>query len=278
MTMRLNLGTILKNQVRSSLSESDNTDAPLTGARENAKLRIGYDSSLRYFPDKADVKNRVNSMMANIHKHMKTTTPPRKAVPAIPGPIAQISSPPSLTKSTSSKKIRRIRGGGVGGLASGKTPVLPISQIKARMNRQSQQVMRRGYSEIGPKSFSNQRRIREVMLQKTVLENMLLQHKRLQRDRQTIASDIQRMRQDLDRIKNKLDTSLQTLNSTRTLYTGLGKGKKGSAIVALSSHVIKDASGSTRSAGGKARSAAAKLGNVTMKRQHAAAAKRRSRL
>lgn len=207
------------------------------------------------------------------------TSPPRKAVPAIPGPIAQISSPPSLiSKLDSSKKIRRIRGGGVGGLTNSKSPVLPISQIKARMNRQSQQVMRRGYSEIGPKNFSNQRRIREVLLQKTVLENMLLQHKRLQRDRQTIASDIQRMRMDLDRIKNKLDTSLQTLNSTRTLYTGVSKGKKGAAIVALPTNVVNDAPGSTRSAGAKARSAASKLGNVTAKRQHSAAVKRRNRL
>ncbi|ALC39439.1 CG7164, partial [Drosophila busckii] len=73
------------------------------------------------------------------------------------------------------------------------------------------------------KNFANQRRIREVLLQKSVLENMLLQHKRLQRDRQTIALDIQRMRQDLDKIKNKLDTSIQALNSTRTMYNGMSK-------------------------------------------------------
>jgi len=102
--------------------------------------------------------------------------------------------------------------------------------MKARINQQSQQVMRRGYTDLSPKSYTNQRRIREVLLQKSVLEDMLLQHKRLQRDRQTIALDIQRMRQDLDKIKNKLDTSLQSLKSTRTLYSGFNKGKKGSLL------------------------------------------------
>lgn len=72
MTMRLNLGTILKSKVKSSLSESDNLEPPLAVAKANARLRLGYDNSVRYFPDKADVKNRVNSMMANIHQHMKS--------------------------------------------------------------------------------------------------------------------------------------------------------------------------------------------------------------
>lgn len=201
------------------------------------------------------------------------TTPPRKAVPSIPAAIAEIPPPPSVTKlaTSSSKKLRRIRGGGINPMPAAKTK-LPLSQVKARLNRQAQQVMRRGYTELGPKSFTNQRRIREVLLQKTVLENMLLQHKRLQRDRQTIALDIQRMRQDLDRIKNKLDTSLQALNSTRTLYTGIAKKNMGSP------DVNPDGLGSTRSGVNKNRSVAAKLNNITTKRQHAAAVKRRNRV
>lgn len=36
-------------------------------------LRMGQDNTVdRYFSDKADVKSRVDSMMANIHRHMKS--------------------------------------------------------------------------------------------------------------------------------------------------------------------------------------------------------------
>ncbi|XP_017857958.1 PREDICTED: uncharacterized protein LOC108610388 [Drosophila arizonae] len=275
MTMRLNLDAILRNQMHAEPRGYDMNDIYTKGSHG---LRMGQENTVdRYFSDKADVKSRVDSMMANIHRHMKTTTPPRKAVPSIPAAIAEIPPPPSVTKlaTSTSKKIRRIRGGGISPMPAAKTK-LPLSQVKARLNRQTQQVMRRGYTELGPKSFTNQRRIREVLLQKTVLENMLLQHKRLQRDRQTIALDIQRMRQDLDRIKTKLDTSLQALNSTRTLYTGITKNKKnmGSPFP----DVNLDGPGSTRSGVSKNRSVAAKLNNITTKRQHAAAVKRRNRV
>lgn len=213
-------------------------------------------------------------LMGNIS--VLATTPPRKAVPTIPAAIAEIPPPPtSAPKLSNSKKIRRIRGGAVSSVSASKT--MPMSQVKARLNRQTQQVMRRGYTEIGPKTFTNQRRIREVLLQKTVLENMLLQHKRLQRDRQTIALDIQRMRQDLDRIKNKLDTSLQALNSTRTLYTGFTKHKKNAALTSVPSKSILEGPGTTRSTVTKTKPVVAKLGTVSAKRQHTGA-KRRNRV
>lgn len=159
------------------------------------------------------------------HFSFLATSPPRKAVPSVPAPIAEIPVAQTKSKTNLSNKNNRIKGGGGTAVAANtKQTVMPISKIKAKLNAQSQQLMRRGILEMGPKSFTNQRRIREVLLQKTVLENMLLQHKRLQRDRQVIALDIQRMRQDLDRIKNKLDTSLVALNSTRTLYSNVKKG------------------------------------------------------
>lgn len=133
---------------------------------------------------------------------------------------------------------------------------MPIARIKAKLNQQSQRLMRRGIIEMGPKSFTNQRRIREVLLQKTVLENMLLQHKRIQRDRQVIALDIQRMRQDLDKIKTKLDTSLDALNSTKTLYK-----KKGAQLMPINAENDK-LQNSGRSSVKKAKTA-----NVTIKPQ-----------
>ncbi|EDV99111.1 uncharacterized protein LOC6566831 [Drosophila grimshawi] len=265
MTMRLNLGSILRSQVEYPINEPGNHD---TNKMDGCSLRLGAGGGHNYFPDKVDVKARVHSMMANIHKHMKTTIPPRKAVPTIPAPIAEISTSSTATKTTNAKKNRRIRGGGVGALAAGKNSTLPLSQIKARLSRQSQQVMRRGYTEIGQKSFTNQRRIREVLLQKTVLENMLLQHKRLQRDRQTIALEIQQMRQELDKIKNRLDTSQQALNSTRTLYTGFIKGKKGLMPMTLPTNVVNS---------GKPKSFDTKMSSVSAKSQLSVIPKRRNR-
>lgn len=150
-------------------------------------------------------------------------------MPSVPAPIAEIPLPPMKTKLSPVSKAQRIKGGGSNAVpATNKQGVMPIARIKAKLNQQSQRLMRRGIIEMGPKSFTNQRRIREVLLQKTVLENMLLQHKRIQRDRQVIALDIQRMRQDLDKIKTKLDTSLDALNSTKTLYK-----KKGTQLLPI---------------------------------------------
>lgn len=148
---------------------------------------------------------------------------------------------------------------------------MPIARIKAKLNQQSQQLMRRGILEMSPKSFNNQRRIREVLLQKTVLENMLLQHKRIQRDRQVIALDIQRMRQDLDKIKTKLDTSLDALNSTKTLYKKKGTTLPGNLQIKNQNDTQP---GTGRSLLKKAKTAVLKAANST-KRQHSLIPKRR---
>ncbi|XP_017853087.1 uncharacterized protein LOC108607012 [Drosophila busckii] len=269
MTMRLNLHHILKNQLRDSVGDSDSQEQ--AHLAQKAALRLGPDRLgapyASYFAQKPDMRTRVQSMMHNIHQHMKTTAPPRKSVPAIPAAIAEIPVPP--TDVAASKKGKRIKGGGVSKNS------LPISQIKARLNHQSQQVLRRGLGDMGQKNFANQRRIREVLLQKSVLENMLLQHKRLQRDRQTIALDIQRMRQDLDKIKNKLDTSIQALNSTRTMYNGMSKSRKNLLPMALpiaSTPKLPriNSKATSRSPGGKS-------SNIITKRQHSASPPRRRR-
>ncbi|XP_062121166.1 uncharacterized protein LOC133835233 [Drosophila sulfurigaster albostrigata] len=226
MTMRLNLDHILRSQLMDKQQFGDHHLARATD-KEKSTLRLGAGKSeaYKYLVEKGNVGTRVNSMISSIHQHMKITAPPRKSVPAVPAPIAQIPVEASISKTSAAKKMRRIKGGGGTAVASNKA--MPLSRMKARINQQSQQIMRRGYVDLNPTNYTNQRRIREVLVQKTVLENMLLQHKRLQRDRQTIALDIQRMRQDLDKIKNKLDTSMEALKSTRTLYSGFNKGKKG---------------------------------------------------
>ncbi|KAH8391863.1 hypothetical protein KR215_006205, partial [Drosophila sulfurigaster] len=239
MTMRLNLDHILRSQLMDKQQFGDHHLARATD-KEKSTLRLGAGKSeaYKYLVEKGNVGTRVNSMISSIHQHMKSkqrsntikhpfkflfvvTAPPRKSVPAVPAPIAQIPVEASISKTSAARKMRRIKGGGGTAVASNKA--MPLSRMKARINQQSQQIMRRGYVDLNPTNYTNQRRIREVLVQKTVLENMLLQHKRLQRDRQTIALDIQRMRQDLDKIKNKLDTSMEALKSTRTLYSGFNK-------------------------------------------------------
>ncbi|XP_022230633.2 uncharacterized protein LOC111079679 [Drosophila obscura] len=146
---------------------------------------------------------------------------------------------------TLSKSVSRFKGGGTvaapnrgsstGVVTSFKTKTLPIAAMKANLDQKVTLMMRRGLNDLGSgKTFTNQRRIREVLQQKVMLEQMLLQHRRLQRDRQTIALDIQRMREDLDRIRNKLDTSLQSLQATRTITGAAAKAKKPSTLKMVS--------------------------------------------
>jgi len=168
--------------------------------------------------------------------------------------------------------------GGAATVATNRSVTMPISRMKARINQQSHQVMRRGFTDFSPKNYTNQRRIREVLLQKSVLENMLLQHKRLQRDRQTIALDIQRMRQDLDKIKNKLDTSLESLKSTRTLYSGFNQKNKKKGLLPLALPAAATSAAISSIARPMARTAtrtsSAKSSRIIAKRQHSPAPKK----
>ncbi|XP_030384473.1 uncharacterized protein LOC115631779 [Scaptodrosophila lebanonensis] len=233
MTQRLALHQILNNQLN-DFERAKHEDRVLAKAtqKEKAALRVNAKAATmysRYFNEHRDVKSTFDKIVANIHSNMKATHPPRKSVPAIPEPIAQIPAP-LLPQPDKSKNGRRIKGGANsrGVITASNNAFLSIPAIKATIEHKTQKMMRRGLTEINPKNFTNQKRIREVLQQKSVLETMLMQHKRLQRDRQIIALDIKRMRQDLDRIRNKLDTSLQSLNSTRTMFTGATtpKGKK----------------------------------------------------
>lgn len=146
--------------------------------------------------------------------------PPRRPRrPISPPPVveAPVEPPPPLPTKRKRSKSGRIKGGGNSSRTASATVfgnrINPLTISKA------QRMVKQNVSDIGQKSFNQRNRIREVIQQKSVLETMLQQHKKLQRDRQIIALDIQRMRADLDRIRNKLDTSLQNLNSTRTLFS-----------------------------------------------------------
>ncbi|SPP79647.1 uncharacterized protein LOC117581960 [Drosophila guanche] len=238
MTQRLNLAHILQNQLNEERVQGGGLFNLSRSSKKEKMLKSNAQSPTdEYFAQKPNVMKTFDHMLANIHSTMKATPPPRKAVPAIPAPIAVIPEAPpqkqtivrKRNKSARSKSVARFKGGSAsstGVITSYKTKTLPIAAMKADLDQKVTRMMRRGLNDLGGKTFTNQRRIREVLQQKVMLEQMLLQHRRLQRDRQTIAVDIQRMRQDLDKIRNKLDTSLQSLQSTPTISGAIAKAKK----------------------------------------------------
>lgn len=74
MTMRLNLQNILKHQMVNAVPSDDNLNLAMPTPQERATLRLGAGASPadQYFTKKLNIENRVNSMMANIHHHMKS--------------------------------------------------------------------------------------------------------------------------------------------------------------------------------------------------------------
>lgn len=74
MTMRLNLDGILKNQLYHAAPPPQDHNVGRPTPEERATLRLGGTKSPadQYFNQKLNVENRVNSMMANIHHHMKS--------------------------------------------------------------------------------------------------------------------------------------------------------------------------------------------------------------
>ncbi|XP_017153425.1 uncharacterized protein LOC108162945 [Drosophila miranda] len=267
MTQRLNLPHILQNQLQNEHRVQGGGIFKLGNKRDKTAMKTKPKEQIpndTYFSEKPDVIKTFDKMVSTIHSTMKATQPPRRAIPTIPAPIAVIpNAPPQKTFRKRSKSVRsrslrsrsasrgrsvtrsrssRFKGGGsssnrgstTGVVMTGKSKNLPLSAMKADLDQKVMVMMRRGLNDTGGKSFHNQRRIREVLQQKVMLEQMLLQHKRLQRDRQTIALDIQRMRHDLEKIRHKLDTSLQGLTATRTITGTIAKAKKNSGIKVVS--------------------------------------------
>ncbi|KAH8329513.1 hypothetical protein KR074_012302, partial [Drosophila pseudoananassae] len=239
------LNRVLATQVREDWGPEEKATARLaqlgkrlrTAAR-HAPLSVPSTTTYQYQTRLPDTRKTYENMMDRIHMTMKckrlhrfpytelicfyflaAVRPQRRPRPIAPQPIveAPVAPPPQLPTKRKRSKSRRIKGGGNSSRAASTSVfgnrINPLTVSKA------QRVVKQSISDIGQKCFNQRNRIREVIQQKSVLETMLQQHKKLQRDRQIIALDIQRMRADLDRIRNKLDTSLQNLNSTRTLFS-----------------------------------------------------------
>lgn len=73
MTMRLNLENILKHQMY-DVPNDVSRNLALTTPPERAHLRLGAGASPadHYFNRKLNIGDRVNSMISNIHHHMKS--------------------------------------------------------------------------------------------------------------------------------------------------------------------------------------------------------------
>uniref|UniRef100_A0A6P4FDK3 Uncharacterized protein LOC108050203 n=1 Tax=Drosophila rhopaloa TaxID=1041015 RepID=A0A6P4FDK3_DRORH len=238
MTNRLALHHILTTQLRKDWEQEDNAKSRLSQLSRRDRIKASLRSSqLPGHYLMPDTRKTYDNMVARIHSTMKSVRAPRRPRPTAPLPTAGIPTPapgvaPPLPSNLVSKHLKRsksgrIKGGGNSSRASSahgfvnKTKAKPLAAIKASLNQKLPK----------SKGFEQHNRIREVIQQKTVLETMLMQHKKLQRDRRTIALDIQRMRADLDRIRTKLDTSLQSLNSTRTLFSAVSKANSKKAVV-----------------------------------------------
>ncbi|XP_017105382.2 uncharacterized protein [Drosophila bipectinata] len=276
------LNRVLATQVREDWGPEEKATARLaqmgkrlrTAAR-HAPLSVPSTTTYQYQTRLPDTRKTYENMMDRIHMTMKSVRPPRRPRPIAPPPVveAPVAPPPPLPTKRKRSKSRRIKGGGNSSRAASTSVfgnrINPLTVSKA------QRVVRQSMSDIGQKCFNQRNRIREVIQQKSVLETMLQQHKKLQRDRQIIALDIQRMRADLDRIRNKLDTSLQNLNSTRTLFsvqpTKRSSGKN--TIQKKSSHSV----GPRRSSGSRKFRGKSKSSNsVPLNINKSSAVKRRS--
>ncbi|XP_026845081.1 uncharacterized protein LOC113565909 [Drosophila persimilis] len=191
MTQRLNLPHILQNQLQNEPRVQGGGIFKLGNKRDKTAMKIKPKEQIpndTYFSEKPDVIKTFDKMVSTIHSTMKATQPPRRAIPTIPAPIAVIpNAPPQKTFRKRSKSVRsrslrsrsasrgrsvtrsrssRFKGGGSSSNRGSTTE--GNGNDAARMN------------DMVAKSFHNQRRIREVLQQKVMLEQMLLQHKRLQ--------------------------------------------------------------------------------------------------
>lgn len=95
--------------------------------------------------------------------------------------------------------------------------VMSIPRLKAVRSFKSQT---KNYHVVPPSikgmnHFQHQQRYKKAMEQRALLEGMLIEHKQLQRDRQSMVHEIQMMRNYLDDIRGRLDNSLRKLNDNQ---------------------------------------------------------------
>ncbi|EDW87719.1 uncharacterized protein LOC6526908 [Drosophila yakuba] len=258
MTNRLALNHILTTQLRRDWEQEESAKTRLSQLTRRDRIKASLRSSQlpgRYLLP--DTRKTYDNMVANIHSTMKSVRSPRKPRPTVPlptsgNPSAAPAVAPPLPTNLVSKHPKRSKSGRIrGGANSSKAD--SGHGIAANTNHKSLATIKANINQSTKRSrgFEQNSRIREVIQQKKVLETMLQQHKKLQSDRHTIAMDIQRMRADLDRIRTKLDTSLQSLNSTRTLFNSANKASLRKANVLPKQNTHNVVTSTHRRSGGK---------------------------
>ncbi|KAH8237566.1 hypothetical protein KR038_009650, partial [Drosophila bunnanda] len=237
MTQRLALHHILTSQLANNWEREDLAKvrlARLSGRKDKIKTSLrSVHVPARYHAMMPDTRKTYDNMVERIHQTLQEVRPKRRPLPVVALPVAEIPAgsstvaPPLPSTLVSKHYPKPSRSGRVKGGAntskvqssSSRSNHKPLALIRAGLNLKVQRARIGDGEARNPKGFAVQKHMNEVIRQKNVLESMLMQHKRLRQDRQTIVLDMQRMRADLDRICNKLDTSLKGLNSTRTLCT-----------------------------------------------------------
>lgn len=182
-----------------------------------------------------DVEPSVNSIVAMVHKDLNEVRMAKARARISPDvtiytssmpqkPIATLK-PPSYNMDTSIVYPRREPN------FKADLPNKSISKLKAKWQAKHQQRLRRSIASPNePNDFENQKRLQEVQRQRHILEEILEEHEKIQRDRNSITREIRTMKDYLSEIRCKLDTSLKKLGAHKTMMEQNAKATKTSSV------------------------------------------------
>ncbi|XP_067626125.1 rab-3-interacting molecule unc-10-like isoform X1 [Eurosta solidaginis] len=224
-TNRLNFPNMVNRQINVNMqpiSETYFNPLVITGKRKPLEERESK---------RAEISTSFNNIIASVHNKLRSTQQvylkarnldeAKSAPEELRDQQTELESPKTLPNQIDNSKSHeanvvktRAKANIQKPPASRSLKRVSIPQIKANRASKQLQSMRRIIPQIqNYEDPLHQKRIIEVRQQKQILEDMLKQHQRLQRDRQSIAIEIQLMREHLNDIRHKLDLSFKRLTT-----------------------------------------------------------------
>ncbi|XP_039951090.1 uncharacterized protein LOC126753167 [Bactrocera neohumeralis] len=208
---RLNLPNMVDRQLKEVSLPVETYFSPniLTGKRKVLEER----------PLKTEISTSFNSIVASVHNKLRNRKVRRVEKPA----IIEEKSTNEMPAETSPQNPANVKSEMVETKADPKVnstkPTIPfkatsIPQIKAARAQKQQQRMRRAihnYQDYNDPA--SHRRLLEVQKQKRILEEMLLENERMDRDRQAMALEIQALREYMNDLGHKLDSYSKRLST-----------------------------------------------------------------
>lgn len=162
--------------------------------------------------------------MDSVARRPPTTAPRKKTVVKTvkPKQVAATPSPPSKPEMREAEAQTRLSTveGSTFKMPTRLSAFMSIPRLKAARSFRSQTKNYHVVPASGKSCdhFQHQQRYKKAMEQRALLEGMLVEHKQLQRDRQSMVNEIHMMRNYLDDIRSRLDNSLRKLNDSHN-YT-----------------------------------------------------------